>query len=386
MSFRIHLSAPDVGDLEAKYVLDALRSGWVAPHGPAIDAFEEDTKAFVGAEHAVALSSGTAALHLALLACGVGAGDEVVVPTLTFAATAFAVTYVGARPVFVDSEATSWNLDPELLADFLAERAALGRLPAAVIVVDIFGQTADYDRIIPLCDEYGVTVIEDAAEALGATHGMRMAGTFGRCGVFSFNGNKIMTTSGGGMLVTDDAELAARVRYLATQARQPVPWYEHEDIGFNYRMSNILAALGRAQLERLPDLVARRREIRGAYAARLGAATGLAVRQDADWGRSNAWLTVAELMDPGQVDCMIHGLAQIRVEARRAWKPMHLQPVFQESEAILNGVAEQGYLRSLCLPSGPSMSNHDIGEVCDVLIGTAGAGRLSAEPKGRTSV
>ena len=288
---RMYLSPPNVTAAEVQAVVSALESGWVAPLGPEVDAFEADVATYSGRRHAVALSSGTAALHLGLLALGVGPDGEVVVPTMTFGATAFAVTYVGAAPVFLDIEPESWNLDPIVLEAFLARRAALDRLPAAVVTVDVFGRTCDYDRILESCARYGVPVLSDAAEALGARHGSAAAGSFGESAVFSFNGNKIMTTSGGGMLVTDDDDTARKARFWATQSREPFPWYEHEEIGFNYRMSNILAALGRAQLVRLPQMIERRREIRDAYAAGLADAPGVDVVGDPPWGRSNAWLT-----------------------------------------------------------------------------------------------
>jgi dTDP-4-amino-4,6-dideoxygalactose transaminase len=348
MSFRIYLSPPDVGALEEEFVLDALRSGWVAPLGPHVDAFEREIADFVGVDHAVALSSGTAGLHLGLLALGVGPGDEVVVPTLTF----------GATPVFIDSEPVSFNLDPDLLAEFLASRAAAGRLPAAVIVVDIFGQTADYDRILPLCEHYGVPVLEDAAEALGATHRLGHAGSFGRAAVFSFNGNKIMTTSGGGMLVTQDEEFAARIRHLATQAREPVPWYEHRDIGFNYRMSNVLAALGRAQFRRLPEMIVARRAHVDTYTAMLGP-LGVDVLQDPTWSRGNGWLSIAR-PPKGTVSSLIDHLAHSAVEARHVWRPLHTQPVFSNSLRLVSGVAEGFFDTHLCLPSGSKSASSEI--------------------------
>ena len=365
MSYRIYLSPPDVGELEQEYVMDALRSGWVAPLGPHVDAFEREIAEYVGVEHAVALSSGTAGLHLGLIALGVGAGDDVVVPTMTFAATAFAVTYVGARPVFIDSESTSYNLDPELLAEYLASRAAAGQLPAAVVVVDIYGQTADYARILPICAEYGIPVLEDAAEALGSSHQLGMAGSLGRIGVLSFNGNKIMTTSGGGMLVTEDASIAARVRHLATQAREPVPWYEHNEVGFNYRMSNLLAARGRAQLQRLPDMIRRRTSIHSQYAELLRA-DGLDVIACTSWGSSNAWLTLVRLPQ-GLLAPARRALEAAGIESRQAWKPMHLQPVFAGCERRLNGRANQLFESALCLPSGSRLSRDEVFSVVAAL-------------------
>lgn len=373
MSFRIYLSPPDVGELEKQYVLEALDSGWVAPLGPHVDGFEAELAAAAGVAHAVALSSGTAALHLALLGLGVKPGDDVVVPTMTFGATAFAVTYVGASPVFLDSERESWNLDPDLLATFLDDRARSGNLPAAVISVDVFGQAADYARIEAVCAAHDVPLLEDAAEALGATCEGRPAGGFGAAGVFSFNGNKIMTTSGGGVLVSDDAELVNRARYLATQARQPVPWYEHTDIGFNYRMSNILAALGRAQLQRLPGMIDSRRSHRATYTELLSP-HGIAVVQDAPWSLGNSWLSVAILADPELPTRVRERLAAEGIESRPVWKPMHRQPVFADAARSLNGNADDLFARGVCLPSGSALTDGQVREVASVVVAAIDSG------------
>ncbi len=278
---RIYLSPPDVRAAERELLIAAIDSNWVAPVGPDLTAFEQEVAAVTGRAHGVALSSGTAALHLALLELGVGPGDDVIVSTFTFAASANAVTYVGARPVFVDSEASSWNLSPALLAEELDEREREGRdLPAAVIVVDLYGRCADYDRLGPLCAERGIPLIEDAAEAIGAACGGRPAGSFGALGVLSFNGNKLITSGGGGMLVTDSEPLAERARYLATQARQDAPHYEHTEVGYNYRLSNLLAAVGRGQLSTLTERIARRREIRRRYQEALAGRAGVAFGPD----------------------------------------------------------------------------------------------------------
>ncbi len=367
----IYLSPPDVGPRERELLLDAFDSNWIAPLGPHVDRFEEEMAARCGVAHAVALSSGTAGLHLALLRLGVGAGDEVVVPSLTFAATAFAVTYVGATPVFLDSDRSTWNLDPDLLEQFLSERAERGQLPAAVTTVDLYGQCADYDAIVPMCERYGVPLVEDAAEALGASWRGRPAGSFGRCAVISFNGNKIITTSGGGMLVTDDAELAADVRHRATQARAPVPHYEHEVIGYNYRLSNLLAAVGRGQLEGLTEKIARRRDVGRRYRHALGDLPGWSFNPLDDRGDPNHWLTVAQI-DPAvsTVDrtAVMEGLAARGVEARPAWKPMHAQPVFAGHASLLTGVAEEIFDRGLCLPSGSSLTVDDQQRVIDEIL------------------
>lgn len=352
MTFEIYLSPPNIGEIEKGFVLDALDSGWVAPLGPHVDAFEREIADFVGAKHALALSSGTAGLHLALLTAGVKPGDEVVVPSMTFAATAFAVTYLGAEPVFLDSESSSWNMDPEVLSDFLANRKRQGNLPAAVLTVDVFGQMADYENLETICQEYDIPLIEDAAESLGSVHDSKPAGRFGMSGVFSFNGNKIMTTSGGGMVVSDDEDLIHRMRYLATQARQPVPWYEHTDIGYNYRLSNILAAIGRGQLQRLPQLMSDRIDARKTYSAFFAGTDIANIIQDAPWTTSNAWLSIAYFENAEIVEALRLFLASRGIESRHVWKPLHLQPVFASNEFFGGNNAVQLFEHGLCLPSG----------------------------------
>lgn len=357
----VYLSPPHMGPRERALLLDAFDSNWVAPLGPHVDAFEEEFAAFVGVAHAAALSSGTAALHLALQLVGVGAADEVIVPTLTFVATANAVGYVGARPVFVDSSDQDWNLDPGLLSDELDRRAAAGTLPKAVISVDLYGQCADYASIGATCERHGVVLIEDAAEALGATHDGRPAGSFGRIGVFSFNGNKVMTTSGGGMLVSDDEALVARARFLATQARDPAPHYEHSVAGNNYRMSNLLAAVGRGQLEGLPPKIERRREINRRYREALAGVPGVGFLPDASHGRPTNWLTVLTLGDDAAATpaAVREHLGSLGIEARPAWKPMHLQPLFAGHGCVGGATAERVFTEGLCVPSGSSLTPDD---------------------------
>ena len=372
---QIYLSPPDVGTVERELLLEAFDSNWIAPLGPFVDAFEEDFVRLTGVGNAVALSSGTAGLHLALVRLGVGPGDDVIVPTLTFAATAFAVTYVGARPVFVDSERRTWNLDPELLDEELARRAAAGDLPAAVVTVDLYGQCADYDAIVEVCDRYGVPIVEDAAEALGATWQGRPAGSFGAAAVFSFNGNKIITTSGGGMLVSDDTAFAADVRHRATQAREPVPHYEHKVIGFNYRLSNLLAAVGRGQLAGLDAKIARRRAIGERYRTDLADLPGWTFNPIDPRGEPNHWLTVAQI-DPALTGAsrtvLERALAAERIECRPAWKPMHLQPVFAGAPVVGGAVAEEVFDRGLCLPSGSSLTDDQQSRVIEAVLRTVG--------------
>ena len=367
---RIYLSPPHPTGEEAEAVRRAVEAGWMAPVGPELEAFEKELAAYVGVRWALAVGSGTAALHLALRVVGVGPGDEVVVSTLTFAASAFPVVYQGARPVFVDSERRSWNLDPELLGELLERRAREGRTPKAVVVVHLYGQSADLEPVAELCRRYEVNLIEDAAEALGATYHGRSPGTFGRCGVFSFNGNKIMTTSGGGMLVSDDAELIAHARKLSAQAREPAPHYEHAEIGYNYRMSNLLAAVGRTQLGVLEERVRRKREIFDFYRETLGDLPGVDFMPEAPWGRATRWLTVITI-DPGAAgvtrEDVRSALEAENIEARPVWKPMHLQPVFRGCEIVGGAVSEELFDQGLCLPSGTAMSRADLERVAGVV-------------------
>jgi pyridoxal phosphate-dependent aminotransferase EpsN len=359
---RIHLSPPDVGPAERALLLDAFDSGWIAPLGPHVDAFEREFAAAVGVPHAAALSSGTAALHLALELLGVGRGDEVITSTLTFAATANAICYVGATPVFVDVSPGTWNLDPDLLDEELARRARVGRHAAAVIAVDLYGQCADYGRIEAICERHGVRLIEDAAEGLGATCGSRQAGAFGDCAAFSFNGNKIITTSGGGMLVSHRRDLIERARHLASQARQPVAHYEHEEVGYNYRLSNLLAAVGRGQLAGLGEKVARRREVRAGYQSALSGCQGIEFMPEAAYGRSNGWLTCVTI-DPVRFgvdrETVRQFLESRDIESRPVWKPMHLQPVFREARVCGGSVAAALFATGLCLPSGSNLTAGD---------------------------
>jgi dTDP-4-amino-4,6-dideoxygalactose transaminase len=364
---RVYLSRPDVGPLERQYLLRAFDEGWIAPVGPDLAAFERDITELTGWPGAVALVSGTAALHLALLECGVGPGDDVFVSTFTFAATVNAVTYCGANPVLIDSDTTTWNMSPDLLATALAAARAANRLPRAAVVVDLYGQCADFDTIAPQLDELGIDLVEDAAEALGATYKGRPAGTLGEMGVFSFNGNKIITTSGGGMFVAPTTEVADRVRYLATQARQPAAHYEHTEVGFNYRLSNLLAALGRAQLERLPEMSKRRVAINDHYRSRLGDIGGLEFMPIAPWGGWNGWLTCVSFDDPVVRDLVETALSAADIESRPLWKPMHLQPAFKDCRTHVDGTSQILFDHGLCLPSGSSLTDDQVDDVCDVI-------------------
>lgn len=364
MNFSIQLSVPDVGPVEEAALLQAFRSGWVAPAGPELDRFEAEIAAVTGRAHAVALSSGTAALHLALLAHGVEPGDVVPCASMTFAATANAITYTGAQPCFIDSD-DSGNMDVGLLAAALSELSAQGRRIGAIIPVDLLGKVADYPAICALGSAYGAPVIADAAESLGASLAGRPAGSFGEAAILSFNGNKIITSSGGGALVCDDPETAARVRYLATQARQPVPHYEHVDVGYNYRLSNLLAGLGRAQLTRLPEFLAARRSTREQYRALCAGHDGMEIFGGGDTG-DNCWLT-ALVIDEKRAGFNAAALgAHLRscgIETRPLWKPMHLQPVFANPAQYprrINGTSEAFFNQGLTLPSGSTLTRDQL--------------------------
>jgi dTDP-4-amino-4,6-dideoxygalactose transaminase len=351
-----------MGVEERNMLLDAFDSNWIAPLGPDVDAFERELSEMIHGGPSVALSSGTAALHLALLLNGVDPGDEVLVPTFTFVATANAVRYVGAEPVFVDCSPSTWTIDPDLVESELRERARHGRLPAALVTVDLYGQMADYDALVPLCEHYGIPLIEDAAEALGSTYRGRCAGTMGNAGVFSFNGNKIITTSGGGMLVLPSEDLADRARYLASQARLPYPHYEHTELGFNYRLSNLLAAIGRAQLRGLPRNIARRAHINANYRSALADLPGVTFMPIAEYGAPNYWLTCVSIdadrfgADREDVRRALEGED---IESRPTWKPLHLQPVFAKSRVVGGSVAGSIFDRGLCLPSGSALDADD---------------------------
>ena len=374
MHERIYLSPPHLGQREEQLVIEAFRTNWIAPLGPHVDAFEQELCAYTGAPHAVALSSGTAALHLALESLGIGAGDEVWVSTLTFAASVFPLRYVGAIPVFVDADVSSWNMDPALLATALHDAARRNALPRAVVLVHLYGQCADVRPIADACTAHGVLLIEDAAEALGATYDGRAAGTFGDVGFYSFNGNKIITTSGGGMLVTPHAHVAQRVRTLATQAREPVPHYEHRHVGYNYRLSNVLAGIGRGQLEQLEARVAARRAVFARYQAGIGGLSGVALMPEAHYGRSGMrstrWLTTLTInATQFGVDCetVREALEAQQIEARPVWKPMHQQPVFAECRVIGGRVSDALFATGLCLPSGSSLTTAQQDRVIDAV-------------------
>jgi dTDP-4-amino-4,6-dideoxygalactose transaminase len=359
-----------MGAEERRMLLEAFDSNWIAPVGPDLDAFEREVAEQAGVEHAVALSSGTAALHLALLLAGVERGDEVLVPSFTFIASAAAVTYLGAHPVFVDCSADSWNLDPALVEEVLTQRAAAGRLPSAVVTVDLYGETADYPALESLCRRFEVPLVEDSAEALGSTHRGRAAGSFGVAGIFSFNGNKIITTSCGGMLVTGSPAWAQRARHLATQAREPFAHYEHTAVGYNYRLSNLLAALGRAQLRGLGSRIERRRQIDAVYTEGLVGLPGISLMPRTAAGTSNHWLTCI-LIDPDAFGAdrehVRLALEEADIESRPTWKPLHLQAAFAGAALIGPGHCARVFDHGLCLPTGSALSAADQSRVIEII-------------------
>jgi len=368
---RIWLSPPHMGGKELDFIKEAFDSNWIAPLGPNVNGFEQELQQATNTRAAAALSSGTAALHLALRVLGVQPGDVVLCQSMTFAASAFPVVYEQAEPVFIDSEPDTWNMDPQLLQQALEQYQKQGRRVAAIIVVHLYGMPAKMDEINALATACGVPVIEDAAEALGSRYKEQPCGSLGRLGVLSFNGNKIITTSGGGALVGNDKELVDQARFLSTQAKDPFPHYEHSQIGFNYRMSNITAGIGRGQLLVLPERVAQRRAVYEFYRKELGSLAGLHFIPEPEGCYSNRWLTTV-LIDPQQAGGVTRETVRLKLEAeniesRPLWKPMHLQPVFREAVAFTNGVSEQLFEQGLCLPSGSSLTTDELHRICSLV-------------------
>ena len=371
---RIYLSPPHMSGKELELMQDAFATNWIAPLGPHVDAFERELADYIGVGHAAALSSGTAALHLGLKLLGVERGDDVLCSSLTFCASANPIVYEGANPVFIDASPDTWNLDPNLVAEELAACARRNKLPRAVVVVDLYGQSADHDPIRDACARYDVPIIEDAAEALGATYKGKKAGSFGNAAIFSFNGNKIITSSGGGMLVSDDETLIERARSLATQARDPAPHYQHSTIGFNYRLSNVCAAIGRGQLAVLDERVDARRHNFDRYRAAFADLDGVTFMPEAGFGRSTRWLTCI-LVDAGVFgasrDDIRLALERESIEARPVWKPLHQQPVFEACRKRGGAVADGLFARGLCLPSGSSLREEELERIIAIVCGCA---------------
>ena len=367
---RIFLSSPHLGTQEFEFVREAFATNWIAPLGPHVDAFEREFASAVGSAHASALSSGTAALHLAMRWLKLQPQDEVVCSSLTFSATVNPVLYERAKPVFVDSDASTWNMSPPLLAEAIADGIRRGKKPKAVILVHLYGQSADIDPIAAICAEHDIPLIEDAAEALGATYKGRTPGTTGLCGIYSFNGNKIITTSGGGMLVANDKTLVDKSRFWATQARDPAPHYQHSEVGFNYRMSNVLAAIGRGQLRVLAQRVDARRRNCAYYQSALKDLPGLDFMPEADFGRCTRWLTCITI-DPKLAgtdrEQVRMAMERENIEARPVWKPMHLQPIFKDCVCVGGAVSARLFDHGLCLPSGSNLVSTDLDRVIDVI-------------------
>lgn len=370
MNERIYLSPPHMSGDELALVKDAFESNYITPLGPMVDVFEEAFAETVGIPHCVALTSGTAATHLALRHLGVGPGDTVLVSTLTFIGSVISALYCGATPVFIDSDPLTWNMDMALLAEEMDRSRRIGTFPKAIIPTDLYGQCADLDAAQDICSPHGIPVIADSAEALGASYKDRPAGSGAYAAVYSFNGNKIITTSGGGMLASEDVALIEHARKLAAQARDEAPWYEHSEVGYNYRMSNILAAIGLGQLKVLDERVRRKREIFDTYQEKLGDLPGITFMPEAPYGRGNRWLTVI-LVDESAFG---HGTHAVRdaleaenIEARPLWKPMHRQPVFQGCRICRGEVADKLFEQGLCLPSGTAMTEVAVARVADVI-------------------
>ena len=369
MGNKIWLSPPHMGGTEEKYVKEAFDTNWIAPLGPNVDGFERVLSAYLYGSHIAALVSGTAAIHLALVLLGVQRGDEVIASDFTFAGTVNPVRYLGAEPVFVDSEMHTWNMDPVLLEEAISDRIKKNRKPKAIIFVDIYGMPANIDAIRGVAEKYGIPVVEDAAEALGSSYRGRRCGTFGEIGILSFNGNKIITTSGGGALVSAKPEHAAQARFLASQAKENTLHFEHAQVGYNYRLSNVLAGIGRGQMEVLEQRVAAHRYNNQRYRELLSDMPGLAFQSEPDENYfSNFWLTSVIVTEPDEQfspDAIIRSMGEDNIDARPLMKPMHMQPAYRQHPAYLNGVSENLYRNGFCLPSGSNLGDRDILRIVD---------------------
>ena len=356
---KIYLSPPHMSGKELKYIKDVFKDNWIAPIGPHLNMFEEKVKEYTGAKYAVAVTSCTAGIHLALRALRVEKGDYVLCSSLTFVASVNPILYCGAEPIFIDSEEGSWNMDPLLLETAILNSTAIGKKPKAIIPVHIFGVPCNMDAIKKLSDEYDIPIIEDAAESLGSTFNDKHTGTFGPIGVYSFNGNKLLSTSGGGVIVTNDEKKADYMKYLSTQAKDKKPFYHHTEIGYNYRMSNVLAAIGVGQMEVIEDRIKRTREINTVYKKELGEYF-YSFQEERETDRSNMWLTCALLKGEDKPEDLINHLEKDNIEARRIWKPMHEQPVMQGYRKYINGNSSLLFLQGICLPSGSDLTNQDM--------------------------
>lgn len=368
---RIYLSSPHMSGNELKYIEEAFEQNWIAPLGPNVDEFEKTVAAFCEVDSAAALSSGTAAIHLALVILGVQPGDEIIASSFTFSATVNPIVYQGATPVLVDSEEGSWNMDPNLLEEAVKDRIGKGKRVKAIIPVHLYGMPANMEEILRIANHYDIPVIEDAAEALGSRFNGQAAGSFGKIGILSFNGNKILSTSGGGMLLSEGSAITKKARFLSTQARDKAPWYQHSQIGYNYRMSNIIAGIGRGQMEVIEERVRQRRENHKFYRKHLEHVEGIKfLLEPGDAYFSNHWLTCI-LLDPERTGTnniqLMEELEKHNIESRHLWKPMHMQPVFSDCPAYVNGTSERLFNQGLCLPSGSNMTDDDRSRVLEVL-------------------
>ena len=373
MQKRIYLSPPHMGSEELNYIHEAFDSNWVAPLGPNVEAFEKEVAEYTGTKGAVALSAGTAAIHLALKYVGVAEGDYVFCSSLTFAASCNPIVYEKAIPVFIDSEPDSWNMSPIALEKAFEAFNKKNARPKAVVIVDLYGQSADMDKLLPICKKYRVPVIEDSAEALGSSYKGKANGAFGQFGIFSFNGNKIITTSGGGMVVSDDLDALKKIKFWATQAREPYRHYEHKEIGYNYRMSNIVAGIGRGQLKVLKERIKRKKEIYNNYKKAFYEYPQIKMMPIADFGEPNYWLTVITIDTSSGVEPedILVKLEENNIESRPVWKPMHLQPVFRDCEYFKHGedIAAKLFERGICLPSGTAMTDEEQQRVINIIVG-----------------
>jgi dTDP-4-amino-4,6-dideoxygalactose transaminase len=365
---KIWLSSPHMGGEEVKFVMEAFNTNWIAPVGPHVEQFEKELAVWNNIDHCAALSSGTAAIHLALIILGVQPGDDVICSSFTFSGSCNPILYVGATPVFIDSETATWNMDPDLLEEAILDRMKKGRKPKAIILVHLYGAAAQVNRIMEISRKYEIPIVEDAAEALGGTYNNQFLGTFGHLGIFSFNGNKIITTSGGGALVSKNGEWINKARFLATQARDPAPHYQHSSVGYNYRLSNVLAGIGRGQLKVLEERVNQRRSVFEFYKTTLKDTPAITFQPEASNTRSNRWLTTTVIKHPSATrEHLRLALEQQNIESRPLWKPMHLQPVFSQYPAYVNGTSESLFKEGLCLPSGTNLEEADLTRVVEIL-------------------
>jgi dTDP-4-amino-4,6-dideoxygalactose transaminase len=368
MDNKIWLSSPHMGGNEIKYVNQAFETNWIAPLGPNVDNFEKDLCSFTGAKYAAALSSGTAAIHLALIQLGVKAGDEVICSTFTFSATVNPIIYQGATPIFIDSEELTWNMSPQLLKEAIVDRISKGKKPKVIIIVHLYGMPAQMDELMEIANHYEIAVIEDAAEALGSTYKGKALGTFGRVGILSFNGNKIITTSGGGALISDDEDLVQKSRFLATQARDNAPHYQHSQVGYNYRMSNVSAGIGRGQMEVIAERVEQRRSNHGFYHAKLSGLDSINFLEEPKEYYSNRWLSCILLKNYEKREGLRMALEKENIESRPLWKPMHLQPIFESYPTYSDNTSENLFNRGLCLPSGSNLISLELDKITERII------------------